>query len=46
MTHGMMRAMCLATKREISESGVRESVEGKKKEEIKRESRERDEGKR
>ena len=30
MTHGMMRAICQATKREISESWGRESVEGNK----------------
>ena len=45
VTHGMMRAMCQATKREISESGGRKSMEGKRKE-IKRERRrEREEGK-
>ena len=46
MTHGMMRAMCQATTREISESGGSESMEGKRKE-IKRERRRvREEGKR
>ena len=45
VTHGMMRFMCQATKREISKSGGSESVEGKM-EEIKRERRrEREEGK-
>ena len=39
MTHGMMRAMCQATKREISESGGRVSMEGKRIE-IKREKEE------
>ena len=46
VTHDMMRAMCQATKRKISESGGRESVE-EKMEEIKKErKREREDGKR